>query len=144
METSAAPIQDPEFGMFEDVKEQEKETLASEGHKYDEGKTRYELLPTLGLEGAAQVLTYGNDKYALDHRVSENNWMKGIRWSRMFGATMRHLWAWMRGEDLDPESGLHHLDHATANVLILRGLTAIDPENDDRPTHDYNGQLGNL
>lgn len=38
---------------------------------------------------------------------------------RYFDAAMRHTLAWHQGEIRDPESGLHHLAHATTCLLFL-------------------------
>lgn len=47
------------------------------------------------------------------------NWAKGFTWSRLIGAALRHLFAFARGEDRDPESGLSHLAHAGCCILFL-------------------------
>lgn len=98
------------------------------GTKADGGKTRYELLPPEYLEATADILTFGAEKYA------DRNWEKGIKWSRVFGALMRHLWAWWRCERADPETGKSHLWHASCCLAFLiayeaRGMTDWD----DRP-----------
>lgn len=84
-----------------------------EGIKHDQQKLRYDLLTTEALDAIAEVLTYGAAKYA------DRNWEKGIEYGRVFGALMRHMWAWWRGEDTDPESGLSHLAHAGCNIVFL-------------------------
>lgn len=76
-------------------------------------KTPIELIPPQFLEGIAAVLQFGAKKYA------RNNWMKGMSWSVVFGSIMRHLWAWFRGEENDPESGLPHLWHAGCGLMFL-------------------------
>jgi len=83
------------------------------GLKADGGKPRMDLLPSLPLESIAQVLTFGAEKY------DAHNWRKGIEFSRVYGALQRHLAAFNEGEDIDPESGLHHLAHAGCNILFL-------------------------
>jgi hypothetical protein len=85
----------------------------TEGVKHDDGKARYDLLPPDALDAIAQVFTYGAAKYA------DRNWEGGMAWGRLFAAMMRHCWAFWRGEDVDPESGLPHLAHAGACVLML-------------------------
>ena len=87
--------------------------MKEEGLKFDNGKTRYELVPPEALEEITKVLTFGATKYA------DRNWEKGIKYSRVFGACMRHLWAWWRGEDKDPETGLSHLAHAGCCIFFL-------------------------
>lgn len=86
----------------------------SAGMKFDGGKVRYDLLDPAALEGMATVLTYGANKYG------DRNWEKGIKWSRVFGALLRHAWAMWRGEDLDPETNLPHIDHCAVNVMFLQ------------------------
>jgi len=46
---------------------------------------------------------------------------------------LRHLTAWWAGEDLDPESGLHHLAHAACCLMFLLEYTQTHTELDDRP-----------
>jgi hypothetical protein len=38
---------------------------------------------------------------------------------RYFDAMQRHVWAWRRGESLDPETGMHHLAHAACCLFFL-------------------------
>lgn len=84
-----------------------------EATKYDNEKIRLDLLPVESLEEIAKVLSFGAKKY------EDWNWAKGFKWSRLLGATMRHLFSFARGEDVDPESGLSHLAHAGCCVLFL-------------------------
>ena len=96
------------------------------GRKDDQGKLRFDLLPVRPLESVASIYTYGAGKY------DDNNWRDGIQWGRVFGATMRHLWAFWRGEDLDDESGLPHLAHAAFGCLTLLEFMETHRELDDR------------
>ena len=59
------------------------------------------------------VLTYGAEKYDV------RDWEQGNDWGKYVAALMRHLCKWMGGEDVDPESGLHHMDHVLCNAAIL-------------------------
>jgi len=85
-----------------------------EGIKHDAGKTRYDLIDWPFVEGIAEVLTLGADKY------SDDNWkrVKPFR-SRYIGAAMRHFVAWICGERLDKESGLSHLYHLGCCIMFL-------------------------
>lgn len=94
--------------------------------KQDQGKPRYDLLPGDALDQIAQVLTYGADKY------SPRNWESGMAWGRLFAALMRHCWAFWRGEDADPETGMHHIAHAGACVLMLLASVGRGIGTDDR------------
>jgi hypothetical protein len=83
------------------------------------------------LAGVARVLMGGTMKY------KSWNWAKGMDWSVCFDCLIRHLFKWwfMR-EEIDEESGEHHLDHAMCNLLFLRHYTVSYLEGDDRPP-DY-------
>lgn len=95
----------------------------TEGLKYDTGKLQYSLIPPQTLTALAEVLTFGARKYAPD------NWQlvqDGER--RYLDALYRHLQAYRLGEDVDPESGLHHLSHALTNIAFLHYLATIPPK----------------
>lgn len=97
--------------------------------KDDAGKTRLELLPFATLTGVADVFAYGADKYYQD------SWRSATpaNYSRSFGSILRHLTKWYTGEDIDPESGLNHVDHAISQLLILRySMLNSAEECDDR------------
>jgi hypothetical protein len=79
-----------------------------------EMKCPLELMPPQFTEGVAAVLKFGARKYAA------NNWMRGMSWETVAGGILRHVTAFRRGEELDPESGLPHLDHAACGVMFLR------------------------
>jgi len=84
------------------------------GRKFDGGKLEYGLLPPLALEEVVKVLTFGAQKYERD------NWQKvSDAKRRYFDALQRHIWAWKKGEQIDPESGIHHLAHAMCCLMFL-------------------------
>lgn len=84
------------------------------GVKADFSKVRYSLLPWASVLEVVKVLEFGAAKYA------EDNWQKVPDASRRyFDAAMRHMVAWREGEKLDPESGFHHLAHATCCLLFM-------------------------
>lgn len=86
----------------------------TEARKDDKGKARYDLVLPEFEEGVAEVLTFGADKY------EENSWQKiDDRENRYYAALRRHIAAWRKGEELDPESGLPHLAHAACNIMFL-------------------------
>jgi hypothetical protein len=89
-------------------------------------KPRLELLPGAALEQIAEVLTFGANKYGA------HNWCRGARWGRYFAALLRHLFAWWRGEDLDPETGMSHLAHAGCCLLFLMEYQRNSWGTDDR------------
>ena len=84
------------------------------GRKFDGGKLEYGLLPPLALEETVKVLTFGAQKYDRD------NWqIVPDAKRRYFDAVQRHMWAWKQGEQMDPESGIHHLAHAMCGLMFL-------------------------
>lgn len=96
------------------------------GMKYDSEKIQLELLSTKWLLGVGRVLTFGAKKYA------SHNWRKGIQQSRLLGASLRHILAYLDGEDLDQESGLSHLFHASCCLMFAAELKETRPDLDDR------------
>lgn len=90
-----------------------KDQLLESGVKFDHDKPRWDLLPWEAIGQIVGVMTLGAKKYA------EYNWAKGMHWSRVYAALLRHLTAWFGGEDLDKETGLSHLAHAGCCLLFL-------------------------
>ena len=89
--------------------------------KFDQGKPPIHLVPTKTISDAAYVFGFGAQKYG------ENNWREDLNimpFSRQYSSIQRHMMAWFSGEDLDPESGLPHLDHALTQLMILK--TSVD------------------
>lgn len=95
------------------------------GKKYDQGKPRMDLLDADALEGLAQVLTFGAEKYAA------NNWREGISNSRLVAALLRHVFAILRGEYVDPESGLAHINHVGCCWMFLANNLKNRPDLND-------------
>lgn len=81
--------------------------------KHDSLKPPMELLPTEALLEIARVLDFGKTKYG------RSNWRKGMEWSRLIGAALRHITAFNDGQDKDPETGLSHLAHAGCCIMFL-------------------------
>lgn len=104
-----------------------KEQKVEAGTKEDAGKLRLDLMPFTSMMGMATVLTDGASRYG------DRNWEKGISWGRVFGALLRHLFAWWFRIDLDEKSRLHHLDHALCCLAFLRHYTIFNQDKDDRP-----------
>lgn len=102
------------------------EAIAAGGHKDDRGKVRMELIPPELLVAVGDVLTFGAEKYA------DRNWEHGLKWSRPFGALMRHMWAWWGGEQKDPETGRSHLWHAACCIAFLVAYEERGDGEDDR------------
>jgi hypothetical protein len=100
------------------------------GLRFNEGKTRHDLVPAYAQEQFAKVLTKGAIKY------DDRNWELGMSWSSVLASLERHLLAIKRGEDFDPETGLLHSAHVMCNAAFLTEYYKIYPQGDDRP-HSY-------
>jgi hypothetical protein len=96
----------------------------------DAGKAPLEQIPAESLEQVALVFAYGAKKYG------PYNWLEHATewdWTQLAGSMLRHVFAWLRGEDDDPESGHPHLAHAGCNVMMLLQLVTRKQGTDDRP-----------
>ena len=96
------------------------------GRKDDSEKPRMDLFSSIALTGLAEVLSFGSHKY------EAHNWRRGIAWGRLLAALLRHTLAFMGGEDVDPESGLPHVDHMACCVHFLQEHYRLRKDLDDR------------
>lgn len=84
------------------------------GRKDDDGKRDYTLIPFAGLDVIAQVLEHGAKRYGAE------NWRAvDDAPARYLKAMARHVFARLRGEINDPDSGLPHLAHAACCILFM-------------------------
>jgi 5'(3')-deoxyribonucleotidase len=104
--------------------------MSSGGLRYNQGKTRHDLLPPYAINELARVLTKGAEKY------EPRNWEKGMKWSTVLASLKRHVNAFESGEDVDAESGLSHMAHAMCNAMFLVEYSKFRTEFDDRQ-HSY-------
>lgn len=82
------------------------------GVKYDQGKLRWSLLDFQTMEDVVAVLELGANKYAAGN-------YKKVEPIRYVDALMRHWFAYLDGEELDPESGKSHLHHIICSAMFL-------------------------
>lgn len=100
--------------LFPDLVTDEVNHDPTEGRKYDTGKPDYTLLPWDAVEDVVRVLDYGAKKYARD------NWRYvDDAETRYLAAAFRHLAAYARGENRDPETDQPHLAHAACCLLFI-------------------------
>lgn len=104
------------------------------GVKHDDGKPDMSLLSSIALIEVAKVMTFGKKKY------SANNWRGGFAWTRPLSACLRHVFAFIGGEDKDPETGLSHLAHAICCLMFVLEFTVTKAGVDDR----YKKEDGNV
>lgn len=87
------------------------------------------VLPFRVLCGVALAMLEGALKYG-----RHNYRAAGVRASVYFDAVVgRHLMSWWEGEDIDPDSGLSHIDKAIAGLMVLRDSMLEGNFVDDRP-----------
>jgi hypothetical protein len=96
---------------------------------FDSGKPRMDQIPPRALMEIAKVFGYGARKYGeWNWAEYSNDW----KWGQIIGSLLRHTFSWLMSEDIDHESGLHHLAHAGCNVMMLLELVLNGRGGDDR------------
>lgn len=94
---------------------------------------------------APVLLECGLVKLHGDLKYGRYNWRDaGVRHSVYYDALMRHVMAWWEGEDVDPDSGVHHLAHAITGLSVLRDSQIIGNDVDDRPAPSKDGWISEL
>lgn len=104
--------------------------VTAEVGRYLSGSTRdamlfipFEVLFEIGLGMMEGARKYGRHNYRA----------VGVRSSVYYDAFCRHMAAYWRGEDTDPDSGLSHIVKAMASLYVLRDADIQRKLNDDRP-----------
>lgn len=85
-----------------------------------EGKPRYDLIPTEGLHRLADLYARGAEKY------DDNNWQKGQPFSRAYASLFRHVIAWREGDRSED-----HLAAVAWNSFALMWYEENKPELND-------------
>lgn len=98
-----------------------------EGVKHDAAKPPLHLLPPDALYAITEILDFGAKKYA------PRNWELGLDWSRVYRATLGHLFKWWMRAGPDEETGKSHLWHAGCCILFLIAYELRGVGGDDRP-----------
>ncbi len=96
--------------------------------RYNTGKSPLSMVLEArhALEGMAGVLEFGAKKY------NRGNWHKGLPHADICDSLLRHISAYLSGEDIDPESGRPHVDHIFCNAMFLAEGYRTHPELDNR------------
>ncbi len=79
----------------------------------------------------SKKITVSHDSYI---ESGKNNWKKGMPVTKVSESLMRHLFAFLRGEDVDPESGCRHISHVMCNAMFIEYIMREKPHYDDRET----------
>jgi len=101
--------------------------MSEHASRYNEGKAllSYNLLSEAVTIAESRVWEYGAQKYAA------GNWTQGQPVMSASDSLLRHLTAFLNGEDNDPESGLPHVAHVMTCAKILANGYFLGC--DDRP-----------
>lgn len=102
-------------------------TAPRESMKHSHGKVMLHLLPPGPLCDVARVREFGAQKYEVW------DWTIGRNHTDYYDAMLRHLFAWLTGQDNDPESGLPHIAHVCCNGLFLLEFARSGKGLDNRP-----------
>ncbi len=95
--------------------------------RFNNGKIQTKEIDPAFILGIGDVLTKSREKY------DAFNWTKNTKLSVPYESMMRHLMAFMQGEDFDKESGKHHLLHVATNVMFMYYYIRTNPDySDDR------------
>jgi len=97
------------------------------GAKRERMGERYDLFPFEGIEAYSRVAEFGARKYAAW------NWSAGLPRMQIAASLIRHTFKYMRGEDIDADSGLPHTDHIVWNAIALCHHHDHGIEDDRRP-----------
>ena len=116
----------PKVGMLTSIDRTETKTKdPNSGGEKGSKLARFSLIPPEFLWNLAEHYGKGAKKYA------DRNWEKGYNWGLTCDALERHYHLWKLGEQIDPETGSHHLIAMAWHVIALftfelRGLGKDD------------------
>ena len=89
------------------------------GFKDTIGKPKLRYIPYDALVAIANVREFGIAKYKDDL-----GW-KEVPADDFAEASLRHIYKYFKGELVDPESGLNHLDHALCSLALAVAVTKL-------------------
>lgn len=91
-------------------------------------KPQLQLLPPVFSREVAAALSLGAQKYG------PWNWRHNrVEMMTYLAAMKRHIDCIIEGEDIDPESGAHHLGHVAAGCAIVLDARKAGTLEDNRP-----------
>lgn len=94
--------------------------------RYNQDKIRWSLVDYEALKPMVEVLAFGAKKY------SDDNWKKGLKTKEVCESLMRHLTAYLSGQDNDSESDLPEVGHILCNAMFLSHMHLFRPDMDTR------------
>lgn len=94
--------------------------------RHNSGKERWSLVDFEALKPMVEVLAFGAKKY------SDDNWKKGLKTKEVCESLIRHLTAYLAGQDNDSESELPEVGHILCNAMFLSHMHLFRPDMDNR------------
>lgn len=104
----------------------ETRTVSATGGEKGAKLAVFSQIPAGPLTELAEHYGRGAQKY------DAHNFRKGYNWSLSIDALSRHLWAFIGGEDIDPETGSKHITAVAWHAIALSSFMDEHPEYDDR------------
>ena len=117
-------ISEPIAKLFRE--QDERRTVSPTGGEKGAKLACFSQIPAGPLLELAEHYGRGAEKY------DAHNFRKGYNWSLSIDALNRHLWAFVQGEDIDPETGSKHITAVAWHALALSSFMDEHPEYDDR------------
>lgn len=97
------------------------------GVKHDDSKPALQYIPKAAMFAMGDAFAHGAKKYGAF------NYRGGLAVTRTLAAAVRHIYQFLDGENLDPESLKSHLGHAMASIAMTIDTLEHRPDLDDRP-----------
>ena len=95
-----------------------------------DGKTRYDLIPVTALKRLAGIYERGASKY------DSWNWRKGQPYSRVTASMLRHMYAWIEGEQTED-----HLAAIAWNAFAIMHFQETGRTDLDDMDHYFRGDV---
>ena len=100
--------------------------MVSKGKKFDKDKPTLAYIPLEALWEEGKAFKAGAEKY------DPWNYKNGIDVTRTVSAAIRHIYRFLDGQNIDEETGAHHLGCARAGLAMALDTLKYHPEKDDR------------
>jgi hypothetical protein len=128
--------------------------------RFNTGKLKWSLVSLRALSPMVEVLMYGAHKYTTFQKgvtvdgvpvtitgaeisvedakglevisSGANNWKGGLKYTEVCESMLRHVHAFLEGEDDDKESKLSHVGHILCNAMFLSYMVLFRKDLDDR------------
>ncbi len=97
-------------------------------------KVPFHAIPSKPLIEIGLAMLEGGRKYG-----THNYRAIGVRMSTYYDACLRHVISWWEGEDIDKDSGMHHVIKAISTLIVLRDSMHMGNCEDDRGIRYPNG-----